>query len=161
MYPWIVFIHVLGGFLFMIGHGASAAAMFRVRTERNVEKLKAILDLSRTLNGFSNGALLVMLASGITLGFMGRWWGEVWLWTALGLLVVMFVLMAVFGAYYFNQLRWALGMPVPESKQDPPEEMASAEEIDEIALKGRPYLVTAIGVVGWALILWLMMFKPF
>jgi hypothetical protein len=161
MYQWIVFIHVLGGFLFMLGHGASAAAMFRVRTERSVEKLQAILDLSRSLNSFSNAALLVTLASGIVLGFMGRWWGDGWLWTALGLLVVMSILMAFLAAYYFGKLRWALGLPVPGSKEDPPEEIASAEEIEEIALKGRPFLITAIGLVGWGLILWLMMFKPF
>ncbi|MFQ5923561.1 MAG: DUF2269 family protein [Anaerolineales bacterium] len=161
MYQWIVFLHVLGGFGFMLGHGASVAAMFRVRHERNVEKLKAILDLSLNLTGFTYISLLVMLISGVALGFVGRWWGQGWLWISLGLLIAMTILMAVFGGYYFNKLRWALGLPVPRSKEDPPEEVASAKEIEQIIQAGRPILVTAIGVVGWGLILWLMMFKPF
>ena len=161
MYQWIVFLHVLGAFGFMLGHGASAAAMFRIRKERNVDKLKAILELSLSLAGFTYISLLVMVFSGIALAFMGRLWGKGWIWISVGLLIAMTILMAAFAANHFGKLRWALGLPVPGSKEDPPEEVASAEEIERIQQAGRPILNTAIGVVGWSLILWLMMFKPF
>lgn len=160
MYQWTVFLHVLASFGFILGHGASAAAIFQIHHERDVEKIKLLLEISIRLSSSSYLSLLVMLVSGILLGFMGRWWGKVWIWLAIGTLIVMSVLMGVFAAYRFNQLRWALGLPTP-SKEPPPEEVPPAEEIERLVLRNRPWVITAIGVVGWGFILWLMMFKPF
>jgi hypothetical protein len=92
---------------------------------------------------------------------MGRWWGKGWIWAAIGTLIVMSVLMGVFASYRFNQLRWALGLPSPAFKVPPPEEMAPPEEIERLALRNRPWVISAIGALGWGFILWLMMFKPF
>ncbi len=161
MYQWIVYLHVFAAFGFILGHGASAAVMFRVRHERHPEKLKALMEVSLSLTNFGYISLIVMLVAGIILGFWGRWWGQGWVWLAIGILIVMSLLMAIFAANRFHRLRWALGLPSPPDKEPPPLEMAPAEEIDRIAKLGRPILVTAIGVLGWGLILWLMMFKPF
>ena len=40
-YPWIVTLHVLGAFLFVFGHGASAFAAFRLRRERDPVRIGA------------------------------------------------------------------------------------------------------------------------
>ncbi len=161
MYQWIVFLHVFSAFGFILGHGASAAVMFKIRRERHAEKLKALLEVSLTLSTFAYISLVAMLVAGVILGFWGRWWGKGWIWLAIGILIVSSVLMGVFAANRFHRLRWALGMPSPASKEPPPAEMAPAEEIDRIAQMGKPTLVTVIGVLSWGLILWLMMFKPF
>lgn len=161
MYDWTIFLHVLAAFGFILGHGVSAAVIFQIRSEREIEKLKALLEVSFRLSGFAYASLLVMLGSGILLGFMGRWWGKGWIWLAIGTLIVMSVLMGVFAAYRFNQLRWALGLPSPAFKEDPPEEIAPPEEIERLVMRNRPLVISAIGILGWGLILWLMMFKPF
>jgi hypothetical protein len=48
MYSWIVFAHVLGVFGFLLGHGAAALVTFKLRGERAVERIRALLDLSRS-----------------------------------------------------------------------------------------------------------------
>jgi MFS family permease len=161
MYQWMVFLHVFAAFGFIFGHGVSAAIIFQVHRERQPEKLKTLLELSFTLSGFAYASLLLMLVAGVILGFMGQWWGKVWIWLAIGILLVMSVLMGIFASYRLNQLRWALGAPSPAFKEPPPDEIAPAEEIERLIQKAKPWPIMLIGVVGWGLVLWLMMFKPF
>ena len=78
MYPWIVFLHVAGGFGFMLAHGASASVAFALRRERNLERLRALLDLSSGSFNVMYLSLLVLLAAGDTAGFMQKWWGQGW-----------------------------------------------------------------------------------
>ena len=49
MYPWVVFLHVLSAFGFLLAHGASAAVMFKVRGEQDRARLHALLDLSNAV----------------------------------------------------------------------------------------------------------------
>jgi len=59
------------------------------------------------------------------------------------------------GTRRYSRLRQALGMPWFDGrKEHPAGEPASIEEIHALAL-------TVIGFGGIAIILWLMMFKPF
>jgi len=54
MYPWFVYLHILGIFGFLLAHGASAAAAFALRRERNLERVRVLLDLSTsTLSRFN------------------------------------------------------------------------------------------------------------
>ena len=46
LYPWIVFLHVAGVFLFFMAHGTSMAVGFRLRQERDPARVRALLDLS-------------------------------------------------------------------------------------------------------------------
>jgi len=43
---WIVFLHVLGAFMFVAGHGVSMFVVFQVRREADRTRLAALLDLS-------------------------------------------------------------------------------------------------------------------
>jgi hypothetical protein len=47
------------------------------------------------------------------------------------------------------------------SKQHAPVEPAPAAELELLLGSVNPWLFTLIGVGGWAIILWLMIFKPF
>jgi hypothetical protein len=76
MYQWIVFVHILAVFGFLLAHGATAAVSFKVRGAREIARVRALLDLSRGVTPVGNVSLLVLLAAGIGLGFRGNWWGQ-------------------------------------------------------------------------------------
>jgi NADH:ubiquinone oxidoreductase subunit 2 (subunit N) len=162
MYRWIVYLHVLGSFGFLLAHGASAFVAFRLRAERNLERIRTLLDLSVFSYNFMYLSLLALLAAGVIAGFMGRWWRMGWIWAALGVLVVVSVLMSVVGSLYYHRVRQAVGLPYRGSRGlQPPAEPASPGEIDALLRSSRPAWLAAIGGGGLAVILWLMMFKPF
>ena len=108
------------------------------------------------------GSLLALLVSGIISGFMGDWWGNGWIWLSLALLIGIIVSMFVIGSRNYSRVRQALGMPYFDGRQEHPAgEPASAEEIDRLLAKAPAITLAIIGFGGVAVILWLMMFKPF
>jgi len=83
MYEWVLFFHVVGALVFMMSHGVSIFAAFQLQQEREVDRIRALMDLSTlSLRGMW-GSILLLLAAGIALGFMGKWWSQGWLWVAL------------------------------------------------------------------------------
>ncbi|MEP7358314.1 MAG: hypothetical protein ABI847_13795, partial [Anaerolineales bacterium] len=86
MYNWVVYLHLLGIFGFLLAHGASASAAFALKRERSLEKVRALLELSSASIGLTYISLLVLLAAGIIAAFMGHWWGHGWIWVSLALL---------------------------------------------------------------------------
>ena len=164
MYQWLVFTHVLGVFGFLLAHGASAAVAFKLRGERAVERVRALLDLSRGAAAVANASLLVLLAAGIAAGFMGGWWGRGWIWTALGLLVLISFAMNGVGSRPLIRVRQLLGEAGPRGpKVDlrPSSTIPTDQQLAVALAAVNPWLLTAIGGGGVALVLWLMMFKPF
>src|SRR5499427_10088873 len=105
MYQWLVFAHILGIFGYLLAHGTAAAVAFALRRQREVERVRVLLDLSRGVTMVASVSLLVLLAAGITAGFMGNWWGRGWIWAALGLLILIGVTMSLLGSRPLNRLR--------------------------------------------------------
>jgi hypothetical protein len=162
MYNWLVFLHVLGTFGFLLSHGASATVAFQLRRERNRERICALLELSGASYGVMYSSLGLLLLTGIVTGFLGRWWRYVWIWAALALLVAILVLMYVLGSAYYGKVRKAVGMAYFDGrKEHPATEPATPAEIDALLTSRRPVELMAIGGGGLALIVWLMIFKPF
>jgi hypothetical protein len=162
MYPWLVYLHVIGVFLFLMAHGISAGVAFRVYNERQLDRLRALLELSTASYGIMYLGLIVLLLTGIITGFAGRWWGQGWIWVSLVLLIVVTGAMTAMGTGYYTQVRKAAGSPYREgNKVQPPQAPASPEEIDALLKAGKPMLLTGIGAGGIVVIAWLMMFKPF
>lgn len=162
MYAWLVFMHVLGGFGFLLAHGASAVVAFKLRQERSPERVRALLDLSVSSYSVMYIALLVLLGGGIAAGFVGKWWRMGWIWTAIGLLLAMLVAMGLLGTTHYHRVRKAVGLPFMENwKEQPPMEPASAEELDGLLSTPHAVWLAGIGGGGLTLVLWLMMFKPF
>jgi hypothetical protein len=162
MYRWLVFLHVLSAFAFFLVHGATAGAMFRLKTERDPDRIRAVLGLRDLAERWMGLPLLVLLGSGIALGFYGRWWGRGWIWTSLGILVLVGLLMSIIGRMYHMRVWEGLdpqGHPMRKGAGDRPP--ASPEQLAAILASGRPWLLTGIGMAGMAVILWLMLFKPF
>jgi len=163
MYKWLVFTHVLGVFGFLFAHGAAGAVAFKLRGEREIERIRALLDLSRGSAAVANASLLVLLAAGIAAGFMGNWWGQYWIWATLGVLVLISIAMLVVGSGPLIRLRQLVQPELVRSKGAPhPTPDAVTEQQLDVMLAGiHPVLLTVIGGGGLAVILWLMLFKPF
>jgi hypothetical protein len=46
MYEWVLFLHVVGAFAFMMSHGVSIFVAFRLQQEGEINRIRALLDLS-------------------------------------------------------------------------------------------------------------------
>jgi Predicted integral membrane protein (DUF2269) len=162
LYPWIVLLHVVGAFLFVLGHGASAMAAIRMREERDPARIAALLDLSGASLGMMYGGILVLLIGGVWAAFAGGWWGHLWIWLAIGLLVVITGAMYPLGSQYYGRVRNAVGLKKYNDPKDAPAPTPTAPaELDALLSSPRPFQLAAIGGVGLLLILWLMIVKPF
>jgi hypothetical protein len=159
---WIVFLHVAGGFVFAAGHGVSIFMAFQVRRERDPARIGALLDISAASLTAAGIGLLVLLVAGIVAGITLGSFGRAWIWVALVLLVVIGGLMTPLGAIYFGNIRIAVGQRPRNLKPDQPDPVpVSASELEAMLDTRRPELLLLIGGGGFAVILWLMMFRPF
>ena len=158
LYPWLVFIHVLGVLAFAFGHGTSAVVAFKVRGEREPARIAALLEVSQVSTAVMYVGLLVLLAGGIAAGVVGQWFGQPWIWAAIVVLVLTMGAMYAVASEYYLRVRRALGQRGPRDKVPPAPLPAS--ELVALLDSRRPEALTAIGVIGLAVIVWLMVFKP-
>lgn len=162
MYGWIVYLHVAGIFVFLLGHGASANVAFALRRERTAERIRALLDLSLNSYVFMYVGLLLLLVSGIVAGFMGNHWGRGWIWASIVIFIVIFVGMYALGSAPLGRVRQAVGLqPYRRTGQVPLGEVKSEAELSALLNTNQPMFVMVLGLGGLLIILWLMMFKPF
>lgn len=164
MYQWLVFAHVLGVFGFLLAHGTSAAVAFALPRQRAVERVRVLLDLSRGVTRVANISLLLLLAAGVTAGFMGGWWGQGWIWAALVLLILMGGSMSPLGSRPLNRIRQFLRASNPadaETISHSPLDPSVEKHLAVMLAATHPWLLTVIGGGGLVAILWLMLYKPF
>jgi len=163
VYQFWVFVHLVGVFGFLLAHGVAAGVGISLRRERDPERVRALLDLSTwAMNAFYT-SLLVLLAGGVTAGFLGHWWGDGWIWAALGTLVAIMVAMYGLASTYYIRVRQAVGLQSAAQKRKgvEPGPLASAEELERLLRSSRPWVILVVGVAGLLVILWLMVLKPF
>jgi hypothetical protein len=162
MYLWLVFLHVLGVFGFLMAHGISVSVAFTLRRERKIERIHALLNLSSSSLGVLHSSIGILFITGIITGFIGRWWSQGWIWLSLGMLLAIYVYMGLAASGYYSQVRKAVGLAYMQGfKPQPPGEVASVEEIDALLNHSRPVSLAMTGFGSLAVIAWLMMFKPF
>jgi hypothetical protein len=162
IHGWVVLVHIVAAFVFVLGHGVSMVVMFRIRGESDPARIGAQLDLSLSSIYLAMIALLVMLLSGIIAGFTGDLWGRGWLWASLGLLVAMFVYMSLRATGYFDALRHAIGTVGMHDKKgaDAPA-AASPDDLAALLASSRPLEIAVVGGIGLVLIIYLMRVQPF
>jgi hypothetical protein len=162
-YPWVVLIHVLASFAFVMSHGVSAYAAFAIRaSSRDPGAVRTLLGLSSMSIGALYLSLLVLLVAGITAAVMHGWFGKIWPWAAIGLVVLIVVAMYAMASRYYASVRSAVGLPSTNDKKgEPPPEPVSPDDLALLLDTRRPEAITAIGIGGLVLIIWLMEFKPF
>lgn len=162
LYKFIVFLHVISTFGFLLSHGASVSMAFALKRERDPQKIRALLDLSGASYPLMIWTLLASIVFGVIAGFQAHWWKFGWIWVSMALLVVILVLMFLLGSNIYGVARKAAGLPyMLKGKPFPPEPQGSDEDLFSILEKSNPVLLTIIGYGGYAVIAWLMMVKPF
>lgn len=162
LYSIIVFLHVLGVFVFLLAHGSSNAVAFALRTERNMERVRALLMLSPSTFGMMWGGLLLILVTGVAGGFLLNWWAQGWIWASLVLFILIVAAMSMYAAPYYGGLRKAAGLPYMEGRKiQAPQAAVSDRELAQLLESPRGLYSALIGWSGLIVILWLMMFKPF
>ena len=161
-YNYLIFGHLLGVVIFVAGHGISMALIALMRHERNVDRLRAMLDMS--LGGLlaTYTGLLLTIGFGIWLGFAGGWWGAGWLWTSVAILVGIMVLMMYMGVSYFSRIREAVGLqPYRFTAAVTLGPVASEGELAALLQSPKAGLTMSLGTLSLIALLILMVFKPF
>ena len=161
LYGAVVFIHATTILLFFVAHGTSMAVAFALKRETEPARVRALLDLSRFSLGMPIVVLVVIgLLTGIVAGFMGGHWGTGWLWISIVLFILVGGLMTPMATFRLKPIRAAAGMPaetgVPEA---PPQE--NPEELRRLIDAWNPMVPASMGLIGFIVILYLMLVKPF
>lgn len=159
MYEWVVFVHVASILAFMLAHGVHMTAMWAMRDEPDPERMLTFFNDVPTATGLRI-LLGVVVLSGATAGFMGSWWGSGWMWASLFLLAVIAVAMWRFGGEYFGLVQGAAEAAVAARTVDP-SNRGPQDAYDAARRSWHTIGMSVLGLGGLAIILWLMMFKPF
>jgi hypothetical protein len=162
-YNWWKFLHVASVLAFVATHGVSVVVLYRMRRERDRRKLEDLIAFSGSTVRPMYICLLAIIVSGV---FLGRspinWFGGIpgnplsslWLWSAIGVLLLTSLLMSVVAAPYFKRVTEACAVrPTGVPRK-------SDEELDEILRGPTFFVVNLIGLGGLLVILYLMIFKP-
>ena len=96
--------------------------------------------------------LVVLLGTGLITGFMVPWWRQGWMWTAIGVLAIIGVVMNRFGNAYFDQLVVSARRAV-EDQKNILADSSSLEAFNGARTAWHPVGVSVIGLVGLAAIL--------
>jgi hypothetical protein len=163
LYPWLVYVHIAGALVFVLGHGVSVGVAFKVRRERDPNRIQALLQLSTWSLGLFYVGILILLAAGIVMGFIGpdrdwggsSWWGFTWIWIALGTFLLTMFAMYGLASNYYRRLRTIVEAMVGGS------EAVSEDRLVEVLSGPRAWVLAGVGFGSLLFILYLMLFKPF
>jgi hypothetical protein len=159
---WLVYLHVLAAFTFFLLHGTSAAMAFAIRKETDFARMRGMLDLSSSTIPAMGIALLVLGLSGIALPFMIQIWSKVYIWASIALILGAAIYMGVFNETHYKQLRRLVGLPYMKgNKTFPAEAPSSPEEVTALLQRTNLTGLVIAGYVVPAIVLWMMLFKPF
>ena len=153
-YQWWKFVHVLAVFAFLLSHGVSVGAAFRIRKERDPTRVLTLAQLSGASINVFYVSLAALVGAGVVLGFLGHWWSFVWIWAAIGVLVATIMAMYLVATPYYRKIRTVAGALAGGSKA------VTDQEFVALLKSPRLFVVTGIGVVGLGVILWLMILVP-
>ena len=160
--PQLKLIHVLAALAFVLAHGTSAAVSLRLRRLRDRQTMIAYLELSEATMAATYVALLVLFVGGIVSGIAGGYWtnGRLWLWAALVIFIAIAFEMSFVRWRYLIPVRSALGVaPDQRAGKGPP--AGTDEELAAALDSPLPTVNFVVGVAGIAILVWLMMMKPF
>ncbi|MEA2580914.1 MAG: hypothetical protein QOE83_1806 [Actinomycetota bacterium] len=151
---WALWLHIASVLVFLAAHGASMVVLYRIRRERDRQKILSFITLSGETARPMYIALGAIVISGVYLGWRLASFRHWWIWTAIAILVLTNVLMVAVAKPYFDRVKGACAMRpsgVPRK---------SDEELIGLLTSPRAHVITAIGVAGLAVILYLMVFQP-
>jgi hypothetical protein len=148
---WYLFwrlVHFAGIVVFVAGHGVSAAVTARLPKERDPSRLETLLGLSRSTIVWSNLGLVVLVAGGVANWIRVGYSPQGWLWTSAALLAVLAIVGLGLAAPFFRRVRVAVAA-------------GDADRLAATLSSSLPWVVFWVETAGVAVILWLMVYKPF
>ncbi len=159
MHEWLLFLHLAAALAFMMAHGIHVTVMWAWRQESDPERgltpFNGVPEITLT-----RLLLLALVVTGLLAGFVGSWWRQWWMWLALALLIGMWAAMYRWGGGFFNLVQDSAERAIEERKTG--SGSTTAMEAYHAARRGwHPIGMMAVGIGGLAVILWLMIFKPF
>lgn len=143
----------------MLAHGVHAAAMLKFRGEPDPEKSLTFFNIVPEV------ALVryLVVASGV-FGFgaaiYAGFWRQGWVWSSAVIFIILMWVMFKYGAGYFEIIEGAATRLI-EAKATNMDLEAAQQEFDRARHSPYPMMVSVVGVLSLAIILWLMRFKPF
>ena len=159
---WLVFLHILSAITFFLAHGAAAAMVFKVRKETDYVRIRAMLDLSVSTFQVYMLSFLIMGLTGLTMPFLIHIWNKVWIWFSIVLILFVAIWMGLVNEKQIKQLRRLVGLSYMQgNKEFPAEPPSSPEEVAVLLKKINPHQWALVGYGIPAVVLWLMVFKPF
>lgn len=161
LYPLLVVAHVAGAFLFALAHGVSVFVAFRLRHEVELERIRALLELSASTVGVAYASLLLLLLAGIAATIWHGWWRYGWPWLGLSVLIGVAVHMSQRGTIHYGRVRHAAGLRAYGDPPDRPAPQPAPDLLRRLLASPRPEELAISGGVGLLINIWLMVAKPF
>jgi hypothetical protein len=158
MYRWVVYLHVVVIFIFLIQHAAEIWVTFRLREQKAPEGIfaaYAFMPDNNVRNLRITYSLIIL--SGLTAGLITPWWKQGWMWTALAVMILIGLIMRRVGATYLTAVD-GIAERAQKNKEDP---SCIDQFRSELKARREPEMLSLTAIVGGLGILWLMMFKPF
>jgi hypothetical protein len=154
-WQWWLLLHLAGVLAFVGAHGVSMFVLYRIRGERDRQRIAELIAFSGTTTRPMYIALVVLTIGGVGAGLTLHLFSQWWLWISILILLTTIGLMTGLATPYFRRITAACevrpsGVP-----------RVSDEELSELLRSGEAHVIAAIGVVGLLAILYLMLFKPF
>ena len=159
---WLIFLHVLSAITFFMAHGSSVAMAFRVRKETDLARIRAMLDLSVSMFQVYMLSFVVMGLTGLTMPFIIGIWDKGWIWSSIILMLFVTFYMGWFNEKGYKELRRLVGLPYMRGFNELPAETPAS--VEAVTAHIKTINVHSLIIVGYgvpAVVLWLMIFKPF
>jgi Predicted integral membrane protein (DUF2269) len=147
LYLWLKFFHIAGLGVFLLAHGVSAGSSLILRRASTDAVRAALLRVSIQSAVVFYPALVVIVATGVWMGFVGSWWRMGWIWAGIATLVVVIVVMSA--------------MSVPYHKARDAANATPPADIEPVVTRARPIELAVVGAIGLLILFFLMVFKPF
>jgi plastocyanin len=154
VYRFWFFVHLAGVLGFLAAHGVSMGVTFAIRRERDPGKVLGMLTLSASSVPAMYISLGVLLLGGVVAGFLGHWWGDVWIWASIVVLLGVTGFMSAVASPYFRRMR------VIASAKAEGSEAVTDEQFDHELKSSTNLTIAIVGIAAIALILYFMIFKP-
>ncbi|MEP6751899.1 MAG: DUF2269 family protein [Candidatus Dormiibacterota bacterium] len=147
LYLWLKFLHIAGLGVFLLAHGVAAGSSLMLRRASTNAMRAALLRASIQSAVAFYPALLVIVVTGVWMGFEGHWWRSGWIWAGIITLVAVIVIMSAVSVPY-HKARDAANAKPPA-------------DLEPVLKAARPVEVAGVGAIGLFILFFLMVFKPF
>lgn len=161
MERWVLYLHLLSVLLFMLAHGVHVQVMWRLRTTDDPDKSLTLFESLPDLL-----VMRVLLAGVVVTGFVSAFlipafFGQWWMWISLAILLGITLVMRRWGGAYYGVVEDAATRAIEARRAPDADGSAVAARFATERATWHFAGVSAIGIGGVAVILWLMVFKPF